>query len=164
MAGRQGETDRYIALCRLQDAYADAVTCRAWSEFDDFFLPDATVRVDTVTTAPIDLTGPHAVAEFIAGAIERFEFFEFVILNRRVYLNASDDTARARVFTCELRQETATGHWTNTFGVYHDRYAWRDARWWFARRHYQSLARTGRAVVFPFPRDADTDMGKRTIT
>jgi hypothetical protein len=149
------ETVNYVAICRLQDAYADAVTRRAWGEFDDFFRPDAAVRVDTVTNPPIDLVGGPAVAAFIAGAIERYEFFEFDILNRRIELPNGGEgaNASARVFTCELRQEAATGHWTNTFGVYHDRYEQVDDHWQFAQRRYQSLARTGRAVVFPFPAD-----------
>jgi hypothetical protein len=146
------EAINYIAICRLQDAYADAVTRRAWEEFDDLFRPDATVRVDTVTNPAIELVGGPAVAAFIAGAIERYEFFEFVILNRRVeFPDGGGAHASARVFTCELRQEAATGHWTNTFGVYHDRYDETDGRWRFAQRRYQSLARTGRSVVFPFP-------------
>jgi hypothetical protein len=149
------EALNYIAICRLQDAYADAVTRRAWTEFDDLFRPDATVRVDTVTNPAIDLVGGPAVAAFIAGAIERYEFFEFVILNRRIEFPNGGEAANAsaRVFTCELRQEAATGHWTNTFGVYHDRYEQTAGRWTFAARRYQSLARTGRAVVFPFPAD-----------
>jgi hypothetical protein len=147
------EAVNYIAICRLQDAYADAVTRRAWAEFEEMFRPDATVRVDTVTNPAVELVGGPAVAAFIAGAIERYEFFEFVILNRRVEFphGAGSDRASARVFTCELRQEATTGHWTNTFGVYHDRYDQTDGRWRFAQRRYQSLARTGRAVVFPFP-------------
>jgi hypothetical protein len=153
------ETVDYIAICRLQDAYADAVTRRAWAEFADMFRPDAAVRVDTVTNPAIDLVGGPAVAAFIAGAIERYEFFEFVVLNRRVEFPDGGGAGRgtARVFTCELRQEAATGHWTNTFGVYHDRYEYADGRWQFAHRRYQSLARTGRAVVFPFP--AGDDLG-----
>ena len=55
------------------------------------------------------------------------------------------------MFTCELRQDRSNGRWTNAFGVYHDEYTRIDGRWWFARRRYQSLARTGRAEIFPFP-------------
>jgi hypothetical protein len=149
----QNETIDYTAICRLQAAYADSVTRRAWAELDDLFLPSATVTVDTVTSTPIELSGPTAVAEFISGAVERFEFFELVILNTTVSLrhDADPDTARARLFTCELRQDRSNGRWTNAFGVYHDEYSRVDRRWWFARRRYQSLARTGRAEIFPFP-------------
>jgi hypothetical protein len=148
------ETIDYVAITRLQSAYGDAVNRRAWPEFDQLFLPTAPVRVDTVTNPVVDVTGPTELGAFIAGAIERFAFFEFVILNTHVDLHG--DSARGRVFMCELRQEhdEAGGHWSNAFGVYHDDYVRRDARWWFARRRYQSLARfstTARADVFPFP-------------
>jgi hypothetical protein len=154
------ETIDYVAITRLQSAYGDAVNRRAWDEFANLFLPTATIRVDTVTNPAVDVTGPAQLGSFIAGAIERFEFFEFVILNAHVEIgdDAHEDgaptgTARARVFMCELRQEQASGRWSNAFGVYHDDYARIDERWWFSRRRYQSLARTGRAEVFPFPKD-----------
>jgi len=153
MGDPQQETIDYVAICRLQSAYADSVTRRAWSELDDLFLPSATVTVDTVTSTPIELVGPGAVGEFISGAVERFEFFELVILNTTVDVHhgGDPDTARARQFTCELRKDRSNGRLTNAFGVYHDEYSRIDARWWFARRRYQSLARTGRAEIFPFP-------------
>lgn len=141
----------YLAVCRLQAAYADVVSRRAWSDLDVLFLPDAEVQVDTVTSAPIELVGAAGVGSFIAGAIERFEFFELVILNVHV-VSSSRDALDSRSFTCELRQESASGHWTNAFGVYHDELARADGGLRYVKRRYQSLARTGRAEVFPFPR------------
>ena len=147
------ETIDYTAICRLQAAYADSVTRRAWAELAALFVPSASITVDTVTSAPIELVGPGALGDFISGAVERFEFFELVILNSRVDLrhDGDGDAARARLFTCELRQDSSNGRWTNAFGVYHDEYARIDGRWWYARRRYQSLARTARAEIFPFP-------------
>jgi len=148
------ETLDYVEICRLQAAYADAVTRRAWSELDALFLPDAPIRVDTVTNAPIEVVGASGIGGFISGAIERFEFFELVILNVHVLPPegaANGDAARSRTFTCELRQEQASGHWSNAFGVYHDDLQRSGDGWRYARRRYQSLARTGRAEVFPFP-------------
>jgi hypothetical protein len=149
------DTVDYIAITRLQNAYADAVTRRAWSEFHDMFLADAPVRVDTVTNAVIALTGAQEVGDFIGTAVERFEFFEFVPLSTRVELRANGevDRATARLYICELRQDAASGRSTQAFGVYQDEYRRRDGRWWFARRDYQSLARSGRGEVFAFPGD-----------
>ncbi len=143
----------HLAICRLHAAYADAVTRRAWSDLDDLFVGDAVIRVDTVTNAPMELVGAAGIGGFIAGAVERFEFFELVVLNVHVLPRAEGepDALRSRAFTCELRQERASGHWSNAFGVYHDDMRWVDGRWRYARRRYQSLARTGRADVFPFP-------------
>jgi hypothetical protein len=143
----------YLAICRLQAAYADAVSRRAWSDLVPLFSPDATIRVDTVTGAPLEFVGAEGIGGFISGAIERFEFFELVILNVHVLPNAGADAdeLRSRSFTCELRQESASGHWTNAFGVYHDELRRVDGRWRYATRRYQSLARTGRSEVFPFP-------------
>ena len=148
------ETLDYVAICRLQAAYADAVSRRAWADLDALFLPDAQIVVDTVTSAPIELVGSAGIGGFVSGAIERFEFFELVILNVHVLpADTGDDTGgrRSRSFTCELRQEGATGHWTNAFGVYHDDLRREGDGWRYERRRYQSLARTGRAEVFPFP-------------
>jgi hypothetical protein len=151
------ETVDYVAISRLQSAYADVVTRRAWPELATLFLADAPVHVDTVTNPVIELTGPQAVGDFIAGAIEKFEFFEFVVLNRVASIAPDGDPDRAtgRMYICELRQELANGHWTQSYGVYHDDFRRVDGRWWFAERHYQSLARTGRAEVFPFPHHLD---------
>jgi SnoaL-like domain len=149
------DTIDYVAITRLQNAYADAVTRRAWAEFHEMFLADAPVRVDTVTNAVIELTGPQQVGDFIGAAVERFEFFEFVPLSTRVALRAGGDAdhATARLYICELRQDSASGHATQAFGVYQDDYRRVDGRWWFARRDYQSLARSGRGEVFAFPAD-----------
>ena len=144
------ETVDYIAITRLQAAYADVVTRRAWPELEPLFLPDAPIHVDTVTAPVIELVGPTALGEFIDGAIERFEFFEFVPLNTVVDIQG--DSATARLYMVELRQDADGGRWSNAFGLYQDRYARDGERWRFAERHYQSLARTSPAtVVFPFP-------------
>ncbi len=149
------DTIDYVAITRLQNAYADTVTRRAWPEFHDMFLADAPVRVDTVTNPVIELVGPQQVGDFIGQAVERFEFFEFVPLSTRVALRIGGDPdhATARLYICELRQEAASGRFTRAFGVYRDDMSKIDGRWWFARRDYQSLARSGRGEVFAFPEE-----------
>ena len=150
----------YLAITRLQAAYADVVTRRAWAELDGLFLPDAPVHVDTVTNPVIELVGPQALGRFIDGAIERFEFFEFVPLNTVVDLYPDHDTskARGRLYICELRQARDGHRWTTAYGLYRDTYRKADGQWRFARRDYSSLARgapaDGTMDVFPIPGDA----------
>ena len=147
------DTVDYISITRLHSAYADAVNRRAWSELKDLFLSDAPVRVDMVSKPAIDLVGPTELGAFIDNAIERFAFFEFVLLNAVVDLTGTDaEEAKARVFMCEVRQERDSGEFTRAFGVYHDVYRRDRGRWWYAQRRYQSLARSG-GEVFPFPEE-----------
>jgi hypothetical protein len=147
------ETVDYIAIRRLQDAYADVVTRRAWAELDELFRPDAEVVVDTRDREPRTLVGPDGIGTFIDTAIARFDRFQFVVLGTRVDLGGSDpDRATARLYMCELRQSADEGHESIAYGVYHDDYVRHDGRWWFARRRYHSLARTAPDLtVFPFP-------------
>ena len=75
------DTADVVALWRLQSTYADIVTRRAWSELATVFTPDVTIEVDTVTAAPQHLEGPDGFAAFVGPATDRFDHFEFVILN-----------------------------------------------------------------------------------
>ena len=157
------ETVDYIALRRLQNAYADIVTRRAWAELHDIFVPDLELVLDTRRDEPLRLHGPQAVGDFIGNAIAEFDFFEFVILNTRVFLNhttgGDPDVATARMWMNELRHESAAGgRWTLAYGLYQDTFRRIDGKWWFAGRRYQSLARTARDFdVFPFPAMQDID-------
>ncbi len=142
----------YLAITRLQAEYADIVTRRAFDELEEIFTPGCTVHLDLVNAAPMDFTGPAEFGAFVGGSIEQFEFFEFVILNAVVRVRDASN-ASGRMYMSELRQHAASGGWSTVYGVYHDTYQ-RDSdggRWRFAARSYQSLARTGRAEVFPFP-------------
>ena len=148
------ETVDYIAVRRLQDAYADIVTRRAWSELDEIFLPDVRLTLDRRTIEPLVLDGPAAIGDFIDRAISGLDFFEFVVLNTRVHLRhlGDDDRAVARLYMSELRHDAASGRWNTVYGVYHDVHRRVEGRWWFAERRYHSLARTARDFdVFTFP-------------
>lgn len=160
------ETVDYIAVRRLQNAYADIVTRRAWAELHDIFVPDLELVLDTRRDEPLRLRGPQAVGDFIGNAIAEFDFFEFVILNTRVFLNhttgGDPDVASARMWMNELRHESpAGGRWTLAYGLYQDDFRRIDGKWWFTARRYQSLARTARDFdVFPFP-GMQSDVGGR---
>jgi hypothetical protein len=134
-----------VAIRALIAAYADVVNRRAWPELGDLFVPDAPVELDLRQGEPRRWTGPREIGDFIAGAIERFAFFEFVALNVRVGLRAGGDPDRATVHTwmCELRQDHA-GTPSRAFGLYQDvvvRDRARARHWRFAARRYQSVAR-----------------------
>ena len=139
---------------RLQHAYADVVNRRAWPELNGLFRADAPIVIDRRTHDPLRLVGGTELGRFIGEAVDRFEFFEFVILNAHVVFPDGPlaGTAVSRLFMCELRQSRDTGQWTNAFGLYHDRYVLESDRWWFAERRYHSLARTAQALdVFTLP-------------
>ncbi|HEV3280855.1 MAG TPA: nuclear transport factor 2 family protein [Acidimicrobiales bacterium] len=146
---------------RLQHAYADVVNRRAWPELEQLFVTDAPVIVDRRVGEPLHLVGGSAVGDFIAGALARFEFFEFVILNAHIAFPRGPQAGEAssRLFMCEVRQHRDSARMTTAFGLYHDRYRLDGDRWRFAERRYHSLARSGRDLeAFPFPRDPGIDV------
>lgn len=146
-----------IAIRRLLSRYADVVSRRAWPELEVQFAPGCAVVVDRRDLDPVVLDGARGVGEFVGAAIERFEFFEFTILNAVIDVDPHDRRrARGRLWMCELRQDAATHEWSQAYGVYHDDYVGdASGSWRFARRRYHSLARTatpGPALeVFGFP-------------
>jgi hypothetical protein len=145
----------HAAIDRLGRAYADVVVRRDWAALHDLFLPDTTVELDLVTAPPRSIVGPAAFGEFVGSAIDRFAFFEFVILNSHVDLapDGDPDVAAARIFMCELRQAHDETERNDVFGCYRDTYRRIDGRWWFAHRRYRSMARYPEGVVFPLPAD-----------
>src|SRR5438552_3247850 len=133
------EVADYVAIRRLQAAYADVVSRRAWIELEPLFEPGCEIVVDRRNLEPLVLRGAAQLGEFVGAAIERYEFFEFTILNSVVDLavGAGGDRARARLWMCELRLDRDSGHWSNAYGVYHDAHHRGAAgRWRFARRRY----------------------------
>jgi len=151
------ETIDYVAVSRLHSAYADIATRRAWNELDEIFVPEIPVTVDLRDRDAYVFEGRDAFCDFVSAAVDRFEFFEFVILNSRVYLahGGDPDAAVARMYMSELRQDHAERRWTAVYGVYHDQFRRIDGRWWYVQRDYSSLARPAHDVdSFPFPSSA----------
>lgn len=137
------ETVSQLAIQRLLGAYADTVNCRRWGELSALFLAEAKIELATLQRRPLELTGPAALGRFIAEVTERFDFFQFVLLNARIELRLEDDSARGRLFVCEYRWEKAAGKWAQVFGVYRDRYRRIDGRWWFEQRAFDPLVSAG---------------------
>ena len=145
--GQAAEDLAYVALRRLQNRYADIVTRRAWTELAEIVQDDCPVVVD-VRHTQFEMTGPTELGEFIDRQIQRFDLFHFVILNTVMRIDVAAGTAGARMYINEIRQNRSDGRRTDAYGVYHDRFERDgDGGWWFARRHYQSLARTAEPRV-----------------
>ena len=136
-------TGAVVAVHRLQAAYGDAVTRRAWDDVRALLEPDAVVEIDTRTRPPFTLEGPDDVAAFIERSLDGFAFFVFAILN--AVAEVDGDAATGRVYICELRHDHA-GQWTEAYGLYQDRYVRRGGEWRIAHRQYHSLARTAPAI------------------
>lgn len=147
------EARAYIELQRVQSRYADVVTRRAWDELAGLVRADCPIVVD-VRHTQFELVGPAEYGQFIARQVERFSFFQFVLLNTVLCIDTERGVAAARVYMQEIRQNVSDGRRTDAYGVYHDRLERDDdGRWWYARRHYRSFARTAE------PRDqADLDV------
>ena len=149
------ETDDRVALQDLLSTYADVINRRAFEELDELFVPDCEIVIDTRRGAPLTIVGGAALGTFVQTAIERFDFFEFVILSARLWVEGGDE-ARGRLYMCEVRHDRSTREPSQAFGVYQDRFRRVSDRWRFAARQYHSLARTaadgGEGLdVFEFP-------------
>lgn len=150
------ETVAYAALRRLQNRYADVVTRRAWGELADFVRAECPIVVDARPQC-FELTGPVELGQFIGRQLERFEFFQFVVLNTVMRIDLAGGGAAARTYIHEIRQNISDRCRSDAYGVYHDRFE-RDGagRWWFAKRHYRSFARTAEPGI-------DTDLDVFTL-
>ena len=155
---RTADAIDYIDIRRLQDAYADIVSRRQWHELDEVFRDDTVLDLD-LRERTLRFVGPRAIGAFIGESVSQFDFFQFVILGTRVEtrVGGDPDAAAARMYMTELRN-TPAGHWSQIYGVYHDRFARVDGRWWFTHRTDHSLARYNMpASVFDFPSHLSLD-------
>ena len=140
------QTIDWVAIRRLHARYADAVNRRAWTDFDDLFLPDAVVRIELPRQDPMESGGPAALGAFIERAVERFDWFQFLVLEAVIEWPAGtpEDEAVGRIYMVELRLDAKTGQETKAYGLYQDRYRRTDAGWRFAARRFSPTAWSGR--------------------
>jgi hypothetical protein len=129
----------YLSIMRLQRAYADIATRRAWPEIAALATPDARFSFDTRSGKVIEVIGAEAFGEFGGKTTDRFSFYEYVPLNCVVKIG--DGTARGRAYSLEVGEDRGTGEWINFYGLYHDDYVLSGGQWRFARRQYQTLGR-----------------------
>jgi hypothetical protein len=151
------ETDDYIAITRLQSAYADCVTRRAWAELGGLFRPDATL-VASSGQETITVEGPEAIGALIDAAVRHLDAIFFANLNTRIELSGEGDrsVARARTYIRELHYARNQVAPREIFGVYLDRYVRVDGRWWFGARAWHALARTAPELsVYDKPDELD---------
>ncbi len=148
------ETIDYIAIRRLQDAYADVVNRRAWPELGELFRPEAEVVLD-VRRGEL-LVVHRARARSVTSSVGRSSASSSSSSSCSGPGSPSIRTtpiARRRGCTCaSCARASEEGRHSVAYGVYHDEHVRFDGRWWFARRRYHSLARTAPDLaVFPFP-------------
>ena len=130
-----------IGIRRLHSRYADVITRRAWPELAHIMTAECTLDLDLGDRRSRH-DGPSAIGSFIAAAVERFSFFELVVLNTVTEIDSSAGTAGARMYTVEVRELGDEGHRSDAFGLYHDRLVrGTDRQWRFEHRRYQSMAR-----------------------
>jgi hypothetical protein len=140
----------YLAIQRLQRAYADIATRGAWDEFASIATPDARFTFDIGTEQVIEIDGPDELAAFGVRANERFSFYLYVPVNF-VATVGGDGTARGRSYSHEVAEERESGDWVEFYGTYEDEYAVHEGTWRFARRHYRTYGRVTPGGLEHFP-------------
>jgi hypothetical protein len=134
---------------RLQHAYADLATRKAWPELAALTTPEAKFSFDLRSGAPLEMVGPAAVGEFGARAVAPFSHYQYIPLNT-VVMPVDEGRARGRAYALELAEIRDSGDWLEVYGLYHDDYALVDDGWRFSQRRFQVLARRtgGRLKAF----------------
>jgi hypothetical protein len=146
------DTLAYLAIMRLQRAYADIATRHAWQEVTSIATPDAQFTFDTHSGTLFEVEGAAEFGEFGVRMTQGFSFYEYIPLNFVVTFE-SDHNARGRSYSLEVTENRETGDWTEFYGVYQDEYAVFEGSWRFARRRYQTYGRRTNARLEAFPLD-----------
>jgi SnoaL-like domain len=145
------DTDAYVAIERLQRAYADISTRRAWKEVPSLATPDARFIFNT-KAGMFEIEGGQAFAEMSIQMADRFSFSVLTPLNSVISVGPNG-TARGRCYFLEVAEERQTGEWVEVYGVYYDEYERHEGSWLFSRREYQPYGRRtgGTLEALPLP-------------
>jgi hypothetical protein len=143
------DTDAYLAIERLQRAYADISTRHAWDEMASLTTPDAVFAFHT-QRGVFEVQGGAAFAELGPRMAEQFSFHLLIPINFAMKVH-TDGTARGRSYLLEVSEDRQTQEWMEVYGLYHDEYALYQGNWLFSRREYRPLGRrtAGRLEAFP---------------
>jgi hypothetical protein len=145
------DIEAYIAIARLQNAYADISTRHAWDEMEALATPDARFSFHT-KGGLFEVEGGAAFAELGPRMSEQFSFHLLVPVNFVVVVG-TDGTAQGRSYLLELNEDRESGTWNEVFGTYSDDYVLYEGTWRFSRREYSPFGRRsgGRLEAFPLP-------------
>jgi len=134
------DAQAYLAIERLQRAYADMATRRAFFEAPSILTPDANISFDTRTGEVFQIHGPAEFGEFGTKMTAGFPFYEYIPLNFVVTVGP-DDTARGRSYSLEVAETEQNRDWIEFYGVYDDEYRIFQGEWRFSSRRYRTYAR-----------------------
>jgi SnoaL-like domain len=143
------DTEAYIAICRLQRAYADISTRHAWDEMELLATPDAIFSFHT-QNGVFEVTGGAAFAELGPRMSGQFSFHLLIPINFVVAIG-DDGRARGRSWLLEVNEERESGKWNEVYGTYHDDYKLDSGRWLFSRREYRPFGRRSAGQLEAFP-------------
>jgi SnoaL-like domain len=134
------EAIAYVAIDRLLRRYADLTTRGTHHEIGSLAMPDAVFIFETFSGQRFEVEGTQDFIQFATKMTGAFDFYEYVPLNFVVDFGA-EGTARGRAYNLEISYNAETDEFTNFYGQYDDDYVQLDGRWYFARRHYRTVAR-----------------------
>jgi SnoaL-like domain len=140
----------YLAVMRLQRAYGDISTRRAWNELPSLATPDAQFVFDTRSGRVFEIDGAAAFVEFGARMTASFTFYEYIPLNFVVNFGPGS-SARGRSYSLEVAEDRDSGDWLSFYGIYDDEYAMFEGAWRFARRRYRTFGRRRAEQLEAFP-------------
>jgi hypothetical protein len=144
------DTEAYVAISRLQRAYADVSTRHAWDEMESLATPDARFSYHT-KNGVFEIRGGGGFAELGPQMSQQFGFHLLIPINFVVAIGVDRTTATGRSYLLEYNEERESGTWNEIYGIYYDEYKLHEGSWLFSKREYRPFGRrsAGRLEWFP---------------